>query len=147
MYSRTTFSKTIDNVYRKTFMMGVTTMNQYIEVVRNTMEIIPTMGEALEHIYVCLKEGNLQSTVDLLQDVIEAQAAIEDGIQSMEALLEDKNLWEQAQPFRSGLSLLVEAYEQNDLGNARELMQFTLLPAFKAWQNQLVVVLQPFLRQ
>ena len=47
-------------------------MEKHIEVVENLIELLPTMEQALNHVYTNFKEGKFEATFPMLVEIIQS---------------------------------------------------------------------------
>ncbi len=119
-------------------------MEKQIHIMKRTLELSDTMGEALNHIKIQINEGHIENTIQLANDTMTAFVSI---IQSMKAFLEELQA-NQIEIYTDTLvrsfDALITAYEQQQTGKILEILQFNVLPAYKNWRMELRKQLQPY---
>lgn len=122
-------------------------MEQYLDGMRRTIELSNTCMEGLEHIKGRLNDGFIEDTIPLMVDVITAFSQIEDFIQPIlrTSSLPSHHIESLTQTLRNAFDHAVAAYNQEQNGKVLEIFQFTLLPAFRKWKNEVEHAFQPYL--
>jgi hypothetical protein len=120
-------------------------MEKQIDVMKRTLELSETMGEALEHIKNQVNEGKAESTIQLANDTMTAFASIVQGMRGFLNELPPNQVEEYTDKLLKGFDVLITAYEQHQDGKILEVLQFNVLPAYKKWNGELVQYLQPYL--
>jgi hypothetical protein len=120
-------------------------MEKYMDVMKRTLELSETMGEALEHIKSQVNEGQAESTIQLANDTMTAFASIVQGMRGFLDELPPNQVEEYTDKLLKGFEVLTKAYEQHQDGKILEVLQFNVLPAYKKWNRELVQHLQPYI--
>ena len=119
-------------------------MKEYYDVMRNILNLSETSMDGLHHIASRLEEGHFESTVILMEDVVEAVYHIESSVLHFADKLEPNGLDSATANLRLALNSVVHAYEQGQRAKALVFMQQNLLPAFARWREELNVCLSPY---
>jgi hypothetical protein len=119
-------------------------MEKQINVMKRTLELSETMGEALEYIKAQVNEGQVESTIQLANDTMAAFASIVQSIRGFLDELPPNQIEAHTDMLVKGFDVLTTAYEQRQNGKALEVLQFNVLPAYKKWNSELVQYLQPY---
>jgi len=123
-------------------------LNQYakeqVEVMRQIIELTETMEEGLEHIKDTLNQRTPKKAIRMLLDTTTAFTHIETVVEPMLTELPENSIEEKTDRLRSALAIMVSEYEENNGLRGREILQFTLEPAFKDWRAELQEVLMPY---
>lgn len=118
---------------------------KYIDVIKQSLALSDTGLESLEHIKLQYKEGKFAETFYLFNDVVNAFSTIERSVQDLLPLLPENQIQVLMDRLRSALEHVVAAYEQERLSQAREVMQFNLMPTYKEWRLELHRVLDQYI--
>ncbi|KXZ40438.1 hypothetical protein SAMN05661008_00006 [Alkalithermobacter thermoalcaliphilus JW-YL-7 = DSM 7308] len=110
------------------------------EVIKQTLDLLETMEEGMDYVKAKLGELNIEATVTVLTDLIEAFTEIEKSISPI-----IKNLSEKEDKLRKAFDIIVKEYEISKGQKAYEIMQFTLEPAFKNWKQEIENTLKPYI--
>lgn len=116
------------------------------ELAGQIMELAGTALEGLEYVHLQNSQVNLEPAMRVFVDVIEAFTEIEKALAdggffgaSGDALIEA------TESVRDGLDWLTKAYEKETTVGLLEIMEVTLLPRYKKWQEVLNERLTPYL--
>jgi len=120
-------------------------MNKYIGIMKRTTELADTCLKGLEHIRSKLNQGEFNSTLMMFHDSANAFHQMQKSIQTVLKELPDNELELLSDSLRDTIELVVSTYEQEDRGKVLEILQFTLLPQYKKWQDELNRCFQPYL--
>ncbi|BAU26562.1 hypothetical protein DFP93_10856 [Aneurinibacillus soli] len=120
-------------------------MEKYMDVMKQTVELSETMSEALEHIKIRVNEGNIESTIQLVDDTMIAFSTIVKSMQRFLYKLPPNQIEEHTDMLVKGFQVLTTAYEQGQSGKILEVLQFTILPAYKKWSSELEKHLQSYI--
>ncbi len=115
------------------------------EVIRKTLDLLETMEEGLTYIKEKLKELNIEVTMPILADTINAFSTIEESANSFLKDATSGDMAENTDKLRKAFNFIVEEYENDRGQKALEIMQLTLEPAFKSWKAELERVLRPYI--
>ncbi|MBM7856049.1 hypothetical protein JOC37_002474 [Desulfohalotomaculum tongense] len=118
---------------------------RYHEIMKRTIELAETCLEGLEHIKLKLKEGNIETTVTLLRDVLNSYFVMEKSIQPIRSHILPNQLEKLEKTLRDDFDLIVSFYERGEIVKAAEVMELKLLPDYKRWHGELDRCLIPFL--
>ncbi len=120
-------------------------MNKYINVMRQAKGLSDTCLESLKHIKSKFNQGEFESTMMMFHDSANAFYQMQKSIQTVLKELPDNELELLSDSLRDTIELVVSTYEQEDRGKVLEILQFTLLPQYKKWQDELNRCFQPYL--
>jgi RNA binding exosome subunit len=120
-------------------------MDKHIETMKRIVELSDTILEGLEHIKSEVNEGRLGNTVELMKDVTEAFFQIEQSISPFLSELPTNGIENLTESLKTGMEYVVRAYEVEKGDQVFEILQFTLLPVYKKWKNELDRTLGPFI--
>lgn len=113
------------------------------EVIYHILELLPTIAEALRHMRVQLDELRLEESAILFKDTAEAIGNIANCVLPLIEPDNDRYLLRSTAAIREGIAMIVDAYEQNDLGAVQIGLTNRLIPAFSSWQQELELRLRP----
>ena len=119
-------------------------MKEYYEVIRNILGLAETSMDGLNHIASRLGEGHFDSTVNLMEDVVEAVYHIESSINLFSNKLGPNSLEIATANLRLALGSVVHAYEHGQRAKALLFLKHNLIPAFTRWQEELNLCLSPY---
>ncbi len=119
-------------------------MKQY-DVIKRIVELAETGLEALQHIDLKLKSGELKQTITLMNDLVNAFYTIEKAVRPMLPDLLENKLEVLAEELKNAFDDMVSAYESGEINRANEVMQFKLMPGYKKWQAEIDRVFMPYL--
>jgi|SRR5690625_1038114 len=112
-------------------------MERKREVMRQCISLVEIIQEGLAHVQQQIKEGRFESTISLFKDIVYAYERVETSIIGLEDdILSEKAKTLQAQIIK-GLDATVQSYEISAYGKVNEVLQFTLIPSFRKWHDQL----------
>lgn len=120
-------------------------MENYLEVMKQNLNVIETMVEGLIHTQKQLSEKNYPEAVQLMEDMIIGFTAVERS--SRPALKNIDNTLDTEKYFnnvRSNLDLVVTHLENRSYARLQEIFQFTLIPNVKKLQHELEQHFQPY---
>lgn len=112
-------------------------MDNHIEIMQKVTELSKTGLEALEHIQKRTMEGHFEETAPMFKDVFNSFTEIEKAIQPILPAIENNELNALTASLLEGFKLMLGAYKKEENMRPLEVMQFTLLPRYKKWQEEL----------
>lgn len=113
-----------------------------LEVINQILELLPTIEEALQHMKVQLDELRLEESATLFKDTAEAIERISNCV--LPLLKKDCNQYLiDSVDIREGITMIIDAYEQNGLTTIQTALVHRLIPAFSSWQQELEQRLRP----
>lgn len=112
-------------------------MEQHVDIMRRSLELCETILEGLVHIQKNLNEGNSEQTLYLFEDVLTAYTTICTSIEPVIDSIKETRLEDAHKSLNTLTELVVSAYEQRNYGKVQEILQFSLIPQFKRWKEQL----------
>jgi len=112
---------------------------------RQAKDLSDTCLEGLEHVKSKLNQGEFESTMMMFHDSANAFYQMHKSIQPVLKELPDNELELLSDSLRDTIELVVSTYEQGDRSKVLETLQFTLLPQYKKWQDELNHCFQPYL--
>lgn len=118
-------------------------LSNYTVILKHIMDLSDTCLEGIEHVYMQLKRGEMESTIPLLDDIVTAIFEIEQSIQPFSHLLPEE-LKSATKPLSNNLNLFVSAYEQKNINKAKEILEQELLDNLKNWHVELNACFSPF---
>lgn len=118
-------------------------MEEYVEVMRRTLELADTCTEGLNYISSRLEEGLMEETLYLLDDVVCGFCQIANSIQILESFSIGDQLIDRTTKVEMALHNILTAYEQHDINIASYSLDSLLLPAFQLWSNELLRSFHP----
>jgi len=107
------------------------------EIYRQILDLAGTVLEGLEHIHRKAGEGNLEQTRELYADVTASFHEIKKGLLAHYPGFNGSEMEERMQKVAEQLDFLVLAYEGDEAARPVEILQLTLLPAYRRWQESL----------
>ncbi|ABR46959.1 conserved hypothetical protein [Alkaliphilus metalliredigens QYMF] len=116
-----------------------------IIVIKTSLELLETMEEGLVYIKGKLNELKTEETINVLLDLTNAFASIEQSINPILLKLEKNDMPIKTDVLRDALDVMIKEYENTKGQRAVEIMQFTLEPAFKNWKREVEETLRPYI--
>ena len=114
------------------------------EVIFNILDLLEIMEEGLAYIKEKITELNIEATIAVLSDTIDAFSSIERSIISMIDELEENQILEKTEELRKRLDIIVKEYEKKNGQRFYEIIQLSLEPAFKEWKEEIGQRLRPY---
>ena len=93
-----------------------------------------TMLEAVGHLKQRLAEGKLENNLYLFKDMMEAFLTIEKIIEKRE----DIDIKAETEDLKKSFEVITSYYEQENYNDIRSFFNFVFLPAFEAWNRQII---------
>lgn len=84
-----------------------------------------------------INEGDYESSIPLFEDIVYAFERVEIALQGLDAHMISSEAQAGKQQIVKGLDAAVHAYEMKSFGKVKEVLQFTLIPSFAKWHDQL----------
>lgn len=113
------------------------------EVICRIFDLLQTIDDALEHMEVQLEELRMEESAVLFKDISEAIS----NIANHDLLLLIYNTGEYSLDtiinLRKAITMIINAYEQNNLAAIQCGLINRLIPAFSAWKKELKDILVP----
>lgn len=119
-------------------------MEKYLDVMKQSYELVDTIVEGLEHIQQLLKDGSLEQTLYLVEDVIVGYSTVERSILPISEELENDTISSLTNEVKVALRQLANAYEEQKHGEVQEVLQFHVLPLVKKWKRELDEAFAPY---
>ena len=110
---------------------------QYNEIMRLSTDLAERCREGLKQIKAKLNEGGLEDTMAYFNHIANSFYNILESIQPVLGELSPNELESRSKSLHEAFGAAVKAYEAKDRDRALEVMQFTLIPAYKKWQEEL----------
>lgn len=114
------------------------------EVILNILEIIKTMEDGINYIEEKLSKLEIEKTMPILADIIDAFSAVEQAVIPMLEEIEDNRILEKTKKLRNELNSMVKEYEENSEKEFNKIMELSLKPSFEEWKEELEVSLRPY---
>lgn len=110
---------------------------QNVEIMKAALELAQSCLDGLDKIKAKLNEGQLEDTMAYFNHIANSFYNILEAIQPVLEELPPNNLESLSRSLHQALGTAVPAYEEKDLARVLEIMQFSLLPAYKKWYKEL----------
>ncbi len=107
------------------------------EVYRSILDLADTVLEGLEHIHRLAGEGNFNKTTVLYADVTTSFHEIKKGLLAHYPQFNGSELEKRMEKVAEQMNFLVLAFEGNEDVRPVEVLQLSLLPAYRRWQESL----------
>ena len=114
------------------------------EVIFNILDLLEIMEEGLAYIKEKLIELNIEATITVLSDTIDAFSAVERSITPMLDELGDNKILGKTEELRKRLDIMIKEYEKKNGQKFYEIIQLSLEPAFKEWKEEIEQRLRPY---
>ena len=115
-----------------------------VDVMNKILQLSDTALEGLEHIRKRAMEGHFEKTADLFTDIVESFYRMEAALQPYFPEFNETGLEQKTKDVVQGLKLMLAAYEGEKDVRPLEVLQFSLLPRYRAWQEDLRDALGPY---
>jgi hypothetical protein len=112
-------------------------MEKYNDVLKRSIELLETVHEGLLHILKKLNEGHFEDTIYLFEDAVEAFSVIERSLNVIPKDILNEDVTELTMKVKNVIELVVSAYELKDHAKVKEILQFSLIPRCKKWNETL----------
>ena len=114
------------------------------EIMNRILELSDTTLEGLEHIKQRTLEGYFEQTTELFTDVMSAFHQMETALEPLLDDLETGELKAKTEELVQAMRLLLAAYEGEKDVRPIEILQFSLLPRYRSWQEALRDAMGPY---
>ena len=106
------------------------------DLANRLLELAETGLEGLEHVRDQIGLGNYEQSMSVFTDVVHAFSEIEGVLRSTyQSEQGSDDLLSVTDSLKDGFDWMVKAYEER--GRLQEIMQLTLIPRYKSWQEEL----------
>lgn len=113
-------------------------------VVQNILELLSTMQEAFSYTREKMEALEIEATIGVLHDTIEAFLTIENSILFMSPDLAGGSIKPATDNLKNAFEIIVKNYEQSQGNKALEIMEVSLVPAFLGWKEAVEKELRPY---
>lgn len=113
-------------------------------VVQNILELLSTMQEALDYIREKLEALDVEATMGILHDTIEAFLAVENSLIFMSPDLASGRIRIATDDLKKAFDFIVRYYEEDKGYRILEIFEGNLEPAFRGWKQVLEEELRPY---
>ena len=107
------------------------------DLAKRLLELAETGLEGLEHVRDQIGLGNYEQAMSVFTDVIHSFSEIENVLNAYQTQESDADLATATESLRDGFNWMVKAYESQEQGGTLGIMQLTLIPRYKSWQEEL----------
>jgi len=111
------------------------------EIHRMIIDLSETTGEGLEHINKLTVQGRFEETADIFTDVANSFHETEKALLVTVEGYEESGLQARSQQVVEAMQLMLQAYEGDREVRPMEIMQFTLVPAYRRWQKEMCEII------
>jgi hypothetical protein len=112
-------------------------MEKYNDVLKKSTELLETVQEGLLYTLKRLNEGHFEDTIYLFEDAVEAFSVIERSLNVIPKDILNEDVTELTAKVKNAIELIVSAYELKDDAKVKEILQFSLIPRCKKWNEAL----------
>lgn len=119
-------------------------MKKYLDVIRRTLELADTCLQGLEHAKTCINEGRFEDGIIMLHDAVFGYYQMEKALVPVLANLPGTKMCPLSEALNNALNTVVSVQERGERAKALELMQFSVVPAYKKWHAELNRCLRPY---
>ena len=106
------------------------------DLAKKLVELAETGLEGLEYVKEQNGQGNFEQAMSVFTDVIHSFSEIENVLNTNQPECSD-DLTSATESLRDGFNWMVKAYESQEQGGTLGIMQLTLIPRYKSWQEEL----------
>jgi len=119
-------------------------MENKTDVLMKILQLSESTLEGLEHVHRRAMEGHFEKTAGLFTDIVESFHRMETALQPYLPECKGTELEQKTADVVQGLKLMLAAYEGDRDVRPVEILQFSLLPRYRAWQEALRSALGPY---
>ncbi|WP_100405451.1 hypothetical protein [Bacillus solitudinis] len=112
-------------------------MERYVEVMKQSTELMATIEEGIDHIRFQLNEGKYEQSILLFEDVLVAYVSVEKSLSPLVTSVETESISSSMQTLKENFEQIVVSFEQKQYGKVKEIIQFTVLPMVQKVRKQL----------
>jgi len=124
-------------------MKGLNSMNR--DLAKRLLALAETGLEGLEYVKEQDGLGNFEQTMSVFTDVIHSFSEIENVLNTNQMEEGYADLATATESLRDGFNWMVKAYENQEQGGTLGIMQLTLIPRYKSWQEELEKILSQYI--
>ena len=107
------------------------------DLAKRLLELSEIGLEGLEYVNEQNEQGNFEQAMSVFADVIHSFGEIENVLNTNQPEEGCDDLASATTSLRDGFNWMVKAYESQEHGATLEIMQLTLIPRYKSWQEEL----------
>ena len=107
------------------------------DLAKRLLELAETGLEGLEYVKEQNGQGNFEQAMSVFADVIHSFSEIENILNTHQPEEGHDDLATATESLRDGFNWMVRAYESQEQGGTLGVMQLTLIPRYKSWQEEL----------
>jgi hypothetical protein len=116
-------------------MKGLNSMNR--DLAKRLLELAETGLEGLEYVKEQNGQGSFEQAMSVFTDVLHSFSEIENVLNTNQPEEGYADLATATGSLRDGFNWMVKAYESQEQGGTLGIMQLTLIPRYKSWQEEL----------
>lgn len=114
------------------------------EVIFNILDLLEIMEEGLDYVKKRIMKLNMEATVTVLSNTIDAFSTIEAVMIPILEELEENEIMEKTEVLKEKFNILVKEYEKVNGQKFYEIMQLSVEPAFNKWKKEIEIELRPY---
>ena len=107
------------------------------DLAKRLLELAETGLEGLEYVKKQNGQGNFEQAMSVFIDVLHSFSEIENVLNMNQPEEGYADLASATESLRDGFNWMVKAYESQEQSGTLEIMQLTLIPRYKSWQEEL----------
>ena len=107
------------------------------DLAKRLLELAETGLEGLEYVKGQNGLGNFEQAMSVFTDVLHSFSEIENVLNMNQPEEGYADLASATESLRDGFNWMVKAYESQEQSGTLEIMQLTLIPRYKSWQEEL----------
>ena len=107
------------------------------DLAKRLLELTATGLEGLEYVKEQSGLGNFEQAMSVFTDLLHSFSEIENVLNTNQPEEGSDELASASESLRDGFNWMVKAYEKQEQGGKLEIMQLTLIPRYKSWQEEL----------
>lgn len=120
-------------------------MEEYMEVMRRSLELAETCSEGLYYISNQLYAGSMEKTVYILEDIVHGFCQIDNALSLLNPFLPDYHIRDMTNGIEAMFDDLITAYELYDIHSASSKLNQLLLPSFQVWREKMASSFQIYI--
>lgn len=114
------------------------------ELVFSTLDLVETMDQGINFMEIKVERLDIEATVPMLRDILDAFYTVESVVDPMIDGLEENEIREKTEELKSSFEELVEEYE-GDGQRIYRILDSHLKPEFKDWKEEIELRLRPYI--
>lgn len=112
-------------------------MEKYTDIIRKTLDLADTCLQGLEHVITCNNEGRFEDGLIMLHDSVQCYYQMEKALVPVLTKLPANGMGPLSEALCNALDTVISIQERGGRAKVLELMQFSVVPAYRKWHAEL----------